>query len=148
VADSLNLRRFDAFLLNTLAVFGMILAAVGLYGSLAQLVELHRREIGVRVALGATRSRILRFILVRAVAVIAAGLAVVSILSLIAGFALRAQLFGGSAPDTVAGLFIIAVTVGIAAVSVSLPSWRAARIDPAIALRDEEVDGFPTISSL
>jgi putative ABC transport system permease protein len=56
VAASLNLRRFVAFLLNGLAVTGMLLAVVGLYGSLAYLVELRQREIGIRVALGAMQA--------------------------------------------------------------------------------------------
>jgi putative ABC transport system permease protein len=137
VADSLNLRRFTAFLLNALAIAGMILAAVGLYGSLAHLVELRRREIGVRIALGSTRAGILRLILVRALVVVAAGLAVGSILALIAGFGVRAQLFGVTVTDPVAGVLMLGAIVGIAAASISLPAWRAASIDPVTALRHE-----------
>ena len=66
VADSLRLRRFVAFLLNGLAVTGMLLAVVGLYASLAHSVELRQREIGIRVALGARQFQIVRMILARA----------------------------------------------------------------------------------
>jgi hypothetical protein len=63
VAEPWRLRRFVAFLLDGLALTGMALAVVGLYGSLANLVDLRRREITIRVALGASQSRIPRIVL-------------------------------------------------------------------------------------
>jgi hypothetical protein len=76
VAESLRLRRFVASLLNGLAVTGMFLAIVDLYGSLARLVEIRRREIVIRIALGAQQSKIVRMLLARGGIVVASGLVV------------------------------------------------------------------------
>ncbi len=76
IAKSVRLRRFIAFLLNGFAVVGLVLAAFGLYGSLAHLVELRRREIGIRIALGAAWRDVVRMIAVQGAFVMAAGLVI------------------------------------------------------------------------
>jgi putative ABC transport system permease protein len=137
VAGSLQLRRFVAFLLNGLAVTGMLLAVVGLYGSLAHLVEIRRREIGIRVALGARQLRIVRMILARGAIIVASGLAAGVAGAVVAGVAVRNQLFGVQLTDAEAWAGVLAAILAAAAISACLPAWRAARIDPSIALRDE-----------
>lgn len=137
VAKSLKLRRFVAWLLNGLGVTGLFLAIVGLYGSLAHLVELRQREIGIRVALGATRARIVRMIVTRGGIVIAAGLAAGAFAAVFASRGLRSQLFGVEATDVEIWLSVLVAMLLAGAVSAYLPAWRAARVNPSIALRHE-----------
>jgi putative ABC transport system permease protein len=137
VAASLKLRRFVAFLLNGLAFTGMVLAVVGLYGSLAHLVELRRREIGIRVALGAMQSQVVRMILARGGIVVASGLLAGTLGAVIAGLAVRSQLFGVQLTDAATWISVLGTIVIAAAISACFPAWRAARIEPSVALRHE-----------
>jgi ABC-type antimicrobial peptide transport system permease subunit len=137
VAKSLKLRRFIAGLLNGLAGTGFLLAIVGLYGSLAHLVELRQREIGIRVALGATRARIVQIILTRGAIVVAAGLIIGAFAANFAAQAIRSQLFGVGLTDVEIWLSVLGAMLIAGAVSAYLPAWRAARIDPSVALRHE-----------
>jgi ABC-type antimicrobial peptide transport system permease subunit len=137
VGASLRLRRFVAFLLNGLAVVGMLLAIVGLYGSLAHLVELRQREIGIRVALGATRTQVVQMILVRAALVVASGLLAGSLGAAVAGRAVRSQLFGVQLTDAAIWTSVLGAILIAGGISAYFPAWRAARIDPAVALRHE-----------
>jgi putative ABC transport system permease protein len=137
VADSLKLRRFVAFLLTGLAFAGMVLAVVGLYGSLAHLVELRQREIGIRLALGASQARILRMVLTCTAMVVAAGFIAGSLFAVMAGLTVRSQLFGVHLSDPTSWISVLAAILTSAAIPASLPAWRATRIDPSIALRHE-----------
>jgi predicted permease len=137
VAGSLRLRRFVAFLLNGLAVAGMLLAVVGLYGSLAHWVELRRREIGIRVALGARQIQIVRLILAPGGVVVALGLAAGTAGAVAAGLAVESQLFGVRLTDAPAWIGMLGAILISTAISACLPAWRAARIEPSIALRHE-----------
>ena len=137
VAASLKMRRFIAFLLNTLASMGLLLSVVGLYGSLAHLVELRQREIGIRVALGAMQSQIMRMILARASVVVATGLIVGAIVAVVAGQAVRTQLFGVRLTDVATWVGVLGLMLIATAISACLPALRAARVEPSIALRNE-----------
>ncbi len=137
VAASLKLRRFVAALLNGLGITGMVLAVVGLYGSLAHLVELRQREIGIRVALGAMQSQIVRMILARGGIVVASSLVAGTLGAVIAGFAVRSQLFGVQLTDASAWVSVLGVILVAAAIAACFPAWRAARIEPSLALRHE-----------
>jgi len=137
VAASIDLRRFVAFLLNGLAVTGLLLAAVGLYGVLAHLVELRRREIGIRMALGASQPQIVRITLAHGGLVVAFGLLAGAAGAFAAGLAVKSQLFGVDLTDAPAGILALGIILVSAAVAASFPAWRAARIDPAIALHHE-----------
>jgi putative ABC transport system permease protein len=137
VADSLRLRRFVAFLLNGLAVTGMLLAVVGLYASLAHSVELRGREIGIRVALGALQFQIVRMILARAGIVVVSGLVVGAVGAVVAGLAVESQLFGVRLTDAAAWVGVLGAMLMAAAISACFPAWRAARIEPSVALRHE-----------
>jgi len=137
VATSLHLRRFVAFLLNGLAFTGLLLAAVGLYAALAHLVELRRREIGIRIALGAVPSQIVRMTVARGGLVVAAGLVAGSLAAAAAGLAVRSQLFGIELSDPLTWICVVAAILVAAALSAVIPAHRAARIDPALALRHE-----------
>ena len=137
VSDSLRLRRFIAILLNGLAVAGMLLAVVGLYAALAHSVELRQREIGIRVALGALQFQIVRMILARAGMVVASGLVVGAVCAVVAGLAVESQLFGVRLTDVAAWIGVLGAMLMAAAISACLPAWRAARIEPSVALRHE-----------
>ncbi len=137
VAESLQLRRFVAFLLNGLAVAGLVLAVVGLYGSLAHLVELRRREIGIRVALGAMQSQIVQMILARGGIVVASGLVAGTLGAVFAELAMQSELFGVQLTDAAAWIGVLGTILIAASISAWFPAWRAARIDPSVALRHE-----------
>jgi putative ABC transport system permease protein len=137
VAASLKLRRFVAFLLNGLAASGMVLAIIGLYGSLAHLVQLRQREIGIRVALGALRWQVVRMILARAGLVCGSGMMAGVIGAVIAGRAIRHQLFGVQLTDAAGWVGVVGGIAIASAVAAYVPAWRAARIEPSDALRHE-----------
>jgi ABC-type antimicrobial peptide transport system permease subunit len=134
---SLLPERLLALLTNFFGVLGLLLAAVGLYGLLSYSVARRTGEIGVRVALGATSRIITRMFLSEVAALLAIGLAVGLALALAGGRALAATLYGLSAHDPGTLLIAAAVLILIALAAGIKPALRAARIDPAIALRHE-----------
>lgn len=126
-----------AELLTGAALLGLLVAAVGIYGTVAYSVALRRHEIGVRLALGAQRSAILGRVLVSGLS--AVGFGVIAGLSLVLalGRLFAALLYGMSARDpmTLAAVPIAILVVAVAACAV--PAWRASRIDPVTLLRSE-----------
>jgi putative ABC transport system permease protein len=129
-------RRFSLVLLALFATIALLMAAVGIYGVVSFAVAQRARETGVRLALGATSSDILTFVLgegvKRTMVGIAAGLAV----ALVASRGLSSQLYGVGATDplTYGGVIIVLLLVTLAACF--LPAWRAARASPLSALRE------------
>jgi putative ABC transport system permease protein len=122
------------------AFFGglaLLLAAVGLYGVVAHAVRARQKEIGLRIALGATPSSILRIVFESVGLLIAAGLALGAAGSLWAARFVEALLFqlAPRDPATFGGAAIVLVAVGVMAAW--LPAYRAARLDPVAALRTE-----------
>ncbi|HEY6341364.1 MAG TPA: FtsX-like permease family protein, partial [Bryobacteraceae bacterium] len=129
--------RFTAALVSLFAVFGWILAAVGLYGVLSFLVSRRTREIGVRMALGATPAKIVALISGEAFAMVGAGLAAGVIAAAALTRLIQGLLFEISPEDPVSfGLAILAL-VAAAGLAAWIPSRRAAAVDPAVALRSE-----------
>ena len=137
VAASTASRRFAAGLLTVFAATALVMALVGLYGVLGVLVGQRRRELAVRIALGARAKGIRRLVLAQGLRPVAAGLAVG--LGLAAGSvgALRSLLFEVQAIDPATFAAAAAVLAGCAVGACLLPAWRAARIDPAGILRGE-----------
>lgn len=119
------------------AALAILLAAVGLYGTLAYMVSRRTREIGVRLAFGATRDTILRMVVGDAVRLAAVALAIGIPLSLAVGYSLRRFLFGvePTDPATLAGACLVLTTAALLAAYV--PARRAAAVDPIVALRCE-----------
>ena len=130
-------RLFVMRLLSGFACVAVLLAALGLYGVLSQDVAQRTREVGVRLALGATRTDVLRLVLAQGSTVVAAGVAGGLAAALLVMRYLQTLVFGVSPTDpaTLAGAAMILVVVAMAAHA--LPLRRALRIDPAVALRHE-----------
>ncbi|HLW97093.1 MAG TPA: ABC transporter permease [Candidatus Acidoferrales bacterium] len=137
VDESLASRRFSMLLLGLFASLALALAAIGTYGVMAYLVNQATREIGIRMALGATQQNILSLILRKGLTLTLSGVA----LGLAAAFALtqllRSQLFGIKATDPATFFAIAILLAGIALFASYIPARRAARIDPMISLRSE-----------
>ncbi len=137
IAQSLKLRRFIAVLLNGFAILGLMLASLGLYGSLAHLVELRRREIGIRIALGAVWQDVVRIVALQGGMVIAGGILMGMVGAMFAGRLVRSQLFGVETYDAATWVTVLAMLLLAAATAAWLPTRRAMRIQPMEALRDE-----------
>jgi ABC-type antimicrobial peptide transport system permease subunit len=125
--------------LGMLGIFGLMalaLASVGLYGILAYSVSGRRREIGVRMALGASRFSILRLVLRQGMMLVAIGVGAGLAISLLVGRAFSRMLFGLSPADPLSLLGASAVLLLVAAFACYLPALAASRMDPMRALRE------------
>ncbi len=135
--DSLARQRFSMAMLGAFAVFAMILAAIGVYGAISYLVTQSLHDIGVRIALGASRGAILRMVARRGMDLALAGIA----LGLIGAFALTrvmaSLLFGVDQHDAMTFIAVPAFLALVAMAACSIPALRATRVDPMIALREE-----------
>jgi predicted permease len=130
----------ERLLLNLASGFGgiaLLLAAVGLYGTLAYAVARRTKEIGVRLALGAQRSAVLRSMLGECLLLVAGGMIAGVPLSFAAGYLLRAFLFGVSPYDLAALVGAAAVLTAVALLAAFVPAHRASRVDPIAALKYE-----------
>jgi predicted permease len=120
-----------------LAVIALVLAIIGVFGVFSYLIEERRKEIGIRVALGATRLRVGRALVQATRLAIGGGLIAGVVLSALAGFMLRSFLFGLSPADPVSYAAAALVIGAAAIVATAVPVRRALRVDPAITLRAE-----------
>jgi putative ABC transport system permease protein len=125
---------------NLLVVFGglaLLLAAIGSYGVLAYLVGQRRREIGIRLAIGATRGSVFKLIVSSGAKVVALGAAIGLLLSVAAGVGLRGLLIGVAPTDPITYGAVTLVLMLVAFLACAIPAKRAAALDPALTLRDE-----------
>jgi putative ABC transport system permease protein len=137
VAQATEARRFGLALTGAFAGVALGLSAVGLYGVLAYLVGLRARELAVRAALGATRADAARLVAGGALRLTALGVALGAAAALALRRAVAAQLYGVGATDPVTLGAVAAVLAGAALAAGAAPALRAARVDPAAALRAE-----------
>ena len=128
-------RRFVSALLSACAFFALLLAAVGVYGVTAAWFQSRRKELGVRLALGANPASLMRAIMAAALRQTVIGVIAGIGLAIFAGRALRSVLFGVGPSDPVALAFSAGVMLTVAAVAAWLPARRAMRIDPTEQLR-------------
>jgi ABC-type antimicrobial peptide transport system permease subunit len=134
---SLTRRRFSVTLLSLFGGVAVLLAAVGLYGVLAFLVSQRRREIGVRIALGATARDVMKDVLGEGLRLAAIGMALGLGLALAATRLMSALLYATSPTDVATYAGAAAILAVIAITASFIPAFRASRVDPIIALRDE-----------
>jgi predicted permease len=127
--------RFVMTLFATFAAIALTLAAIGVYGVASQAARARTREVGIRLALGATGSGIVRTLVLRAARFTAAGLVAGVLTSLVAGRLLEALLFEVQPHDPLTFVAVVAIIGGVAIAASFLPTWRSARVDPASVLR-------------
>jgi predicted permease len=136
-AESISRPRLLAQLIGAFAALALLLAAVGTYGVLSYVVAQRRREMGIRLALGADRARLVGHIVTQGLALTAAGVAI----GLIGAFGLSrvmtSLLFGVAPTDLTTSLSVVVAMTALGALSSSVPAWRASRVDPCIVLRGE-----------
>jgi len=137
IGESSEHRALTAALLGSFAALALSLSAVGLYGVLSYLIAQRTAEVGIRMALGATRAAVCRLVLVQGLSPAIAGIAI----GLLAAFglarAMRSVLFGVTPTDTLTFVSAPAVLIVVSALASVVPAWRANRVDPVIALRTE-----------
>jgi predicted permease len=130
-------RRQQMTLLGAFAGLALLLASIGLYGVLSYAVTQRAREIGVRMALGATGSQVVRMVVARGLALTAAGLAIGTAGALAATRSMKTMLYGVEATDPTTYAGVAALLCAIAALACWIPARRASRTDPVTVLRME-----------
>jgi predicted permease len=133
LARSRLLARLSAFF----GALALLLAIVGLYGTMAYTVERRRNEIGIRIALGAARTRVLAMVLREAGWMVFTGIVVGSAIAIGATRWVSSLLFGVTPTDAATYVVSAAVLAIVALGASAIPAWRAARLDPMEALREE-----------
>lgn len=134
---SVSGRRFNMTLLITFAALALVLAAVGVYGVMNYSVTLRRRELGIRIALGASSVDVLRLVLGQGLTLTLIGVGVGLIVAYGLTRLMASLLYGVSATDSLTFLSVSGVLVAVGLLASYLPARRAARVDPMIALRSE-----------
>jgi ABC-type antimicrobial peptide transport system permease subunit len=135
--DSITRQRLLAQLIGAFAGLALLLAAIGTYGVLSYMVAERRREIGIRMALGAGQRNVLSDVLKQGLTLTTIGI----IVGLAGAFALNrliaSLLFGVQPTDMTTMVAVVATITLVATVACWLPAWRASRVDPNVVLRDD-----------
>jgi predicted permease len=129
--------RAAAFTLGAFGILALVLSATGIYGVMAYAVSRRTREIGIRMAIGATQAHVLASVARGAATLIGAGLVLGLGMALVAGRLLERILYGVKPSDPLTFAIVFAIMLGIGAAATFLPARRATRIDPMQALRQE-----------
>jgi putative ABC transport system permease protein len=137
VARAAATQRFLASLVTLFAALALTLAAVGIFGVMSYTVIQRTREIGVRLALGAPKDRIVGMLLGRGLALAGLGAVIGVAAALLLSGVLRTQLFGVAATDVLTYATVALLLLVVAAAACYLPARRATAVDPMIALREE-----------
>ena len=137
VDASVGQRKLSMILLGVFSAIALLLASIGIYGVMSYSVAQRTRELGIRMALGAARSRVLALVVGQGMALAGVGV----VIGLVTAFALTrflaSQLFGVGATDPSTFALVSILLVGVALLASLLPALRATRVDPVVALRDE-----------
>jgi predicted lysophospholipase L1 biosynthesis ABC-type transport system permease subunit len=135
--ESLTVPRSLSLLAATFAATALILSAIGIYGVMAYFVELHSKDIGIRIALGGEPSRVSRMVVRQGMAVVVPGVILGLAAALASSRVLSSFLFEVGATDPLIYLCVSVIMAGVALTGCLLPAWRAAILDPATMLREE-----------
>ena len=136
IGDSIAPRRLNFVLVSAFAAIALILTAAGLYGVMSYLVAQRTREIGVRMALGATRGQVLQLVLREAGSMALVGIAVGVGGALLLTRSMTSMLFGVSATNPLIYVSMSLLLALVSLLAIAVPSSRATRVDPLSALRD------------
>jgi ABC-type antimicrobial peptide transport system permease subunit len=137
VASSLHAARLGAGVAGGAGLLALTIAAVGIFGVFSFVVTERTREVGIRLALGASHRRVRKLLLSRTGAPITVGVVIGLLVAVAAGQALRSYLYGLSPVDPVAYAAVIVAVVLMAWMATVVPVRRALRVDPATTLRHE-----------
>ncbi|HEX5474290.1 MAG TPA: ABC transporter permease [Vicinamibacterales bacterium] len=137
VAHSLGRQRFELWLFGLFAAMGVALAAIGLYGVLAFSVGSRTHEIGVRLALGAERGRVLRLVIGQGLTLVLLGLAIGTAGSMALTRVMAVLLYRVSPADPLTFAAVSAVLLLVGAAASAVPAIRATQVDPVVALRSD-----------
>jgi putative ABC transport system permease protein len=129
--------RFQTLLVGAFALIATALAAVGIYGAMAHFVRRRRRELGIRMALGANRRDVVRMIVGRGLRLSAGGLAVGMVAALFLSRAMRGFLYGVEPHDPTTLIAVAVTLVLVSVVAALVPARRATKVDPVLALKAE-----------
>ena len=137
VATSLSQQRFDTLLLGTFAALALILAAIGIYSVLSYSVKRRVGEIGIRMALGARLSDVLRMVVVEGMKPTLLGLVIGVVAALAFGRVMSSLIYQTAPSDPLTFVAVAALLMLVGFVATIIPAYRASRVDPMVALRDE-----------
>lgn len=137
VSRSVDPRRFPMFLSMLFALSSLLLASLGIFGVVGYSVERRRKELGIRMALGAERQDLLRIVLRQGMTPVMVGLAAGVVTSIFAGRLIGSLLFDVSANDPLTLAAVVLVVATVALLACFVPARRAMRVDPMVALRYE-----------
>nr|ART90501.1 hypothetical protein [uncultured bacterium] len=137
VAQSLATPRLTGFLLGTFAAIALTLAAVGIFGVLSYLVARRTHEIGIRLAVGADRSQVLRMVLRQGLTLAGAGIGTGIVAALVLTRLMQSLLYQVRPADPVTFAVVTAALIAVAVLASIIPAYRAMRVSPLIALRTE-----------
>jgi ABC-type antimicrobial peptide transport system permease subunit len=137
ISDSMAARRFSMILLGVFAALALLLSSIGIFGVISYVVSQRTQEIGIRIALGAQRSDVLRMMLGDGMRMTLVGVGIGLVAALLATRLMTKMLFGVSATDPLTFAGVAAVLTCVALLACYLPARRAMRVDPIVALRYE-----------
>ncbi len=137
IAGSLATHRFSMTLLNSFALAALLLASIGLYGVISYLVGQRTQELGIRIALGAERKDVLALVISHGMKMALGGVALGLVTALGLTRLLGHMLYGVSATDPATFTVIALLLVAVAFAACFVPAWRATKVDPLVALRQE-----------
>ena len=137
VSWSLEQRRFSMDIVASFAATALLLAALGIYGVISHIVSERTRDIGIRLALGAQRGKIMAMVLRQGLGLAMAGAALGLVGSVIVSHLMAGLLYGVRPTDLLTFAGVAVLLIGIALLACYLPARRAMRVDPMVALRYE-----------
>jgi putative ABC transport system permease protein len=137
LSGSLSLRRFSGLLLGLFAALALILSIVGIYGVISYSVSQRTHELGLRMALGAQQSDVLRLVVMQGLKLTLTGLALGLAATFVVSRFLASLLFGVSPTDLPTFVTVSIVLATVALLACYIPARRATKVDPMIALRYE-----------